>query len=444
MNHTIYMKSSTDNDGLEIILEGTKKGIICVKSCRAVGEDLVSKKLDANMQKRWVAGKPHSTLMYAVAGEFRVAPASTPHCTIQEFFNHLLLEEALPSNGSYFPIDKLYTILRTRQNKTSKYKIDGASARTTWKSVSPYAEVPDEEEDALTPAPVAITKRQEKPEWLADKPDPAEFFVRDDVWEEVCYAMTHGTNLLLTGPSGTGKSELVYYAAEALGKTVETFNMGAMTEPRTALVGAMHLTDKGTEFVESRFVPAIQNENAVVLLDELTRTNRAASNLLLPLLDNQRILSLDEAEKPRIIERHGKNCVIATANIGMEYTGTSALDKAMKDRFSTGLVEMWFPPLEAETTIVEARTGVERLVAKNLCRFASKQRKAAQDDDAYTEYVSTRMLIECGKKIAAGVTPTTAAKHSILSHFDDDGGSNSERAQLAKLLGMNANISVPV
>ncbi len=42
-------------------------------------------------------------------------------------------------------------------------------------------------------------------------------------------------NLLLTGPSGTGKTELVLLACKRLGLECRKYNMGTMSDPMSAL-----------------------------------------------------------------------------------------------------------------------------------------------------------------------------------------------------------------
>jgi MoxR-like ATPase len=81
--------------------------------------------------------------------------------------------------------------------------------------------------------------------------------------------------------------------ADAFGRELVRFNCGAMSEPRSTLIGNTHLDrDKGTWFQPSRFVAAVQKAGTCILLDELSRAPREAFNILLPLMDGQRYLAL--------------------------------------------------------------------------------------------------------------------------------------------------------
>jgi nitric oxide reductase NorQ protein len=269
--------------------------------------------------------------------------------------------------------------------------------------------------------------------WRLPPPGEDQFFVPQDVWEQLCYAVHHSENVLLTGPSGCGKSEICYLLACAAGKRVEAFNFGAMTEPRTSLIGNTHLDRRtGTRFAESRFVRAVQDPSACVLLDELSRAGRDAFNILLPLLDGQGYLALDEGEDAAVVRRMPGVIFLATANQGMEYTGTEQLDLALKDRFQVN-ISIEFPPPERELAILRKRcAGLAEQPARRLLKIAQRQRELARDGD-FVGMVSTRALLAAGRQVAAGVPVENAFRFCILNHFSNDGADTSERARLLQI-----------
>jgi hypothetical protein len=112
---------------------------------------------------------------------------------------------------------------------------------------------------------------------------PSNFFISELKWKFLIRNIERGKNIMMTGPSGCGKTDATFKAAEYLGKEVHYFNLGATQDPRSTLIGNTHYSkDSGTYFSESLFVRAIQQENAVILLDELSRAHPL--HLLLKLL----------------------------------------------------------------------------------------------------------------------------------------------------------------
>jgi len=264
------------------------------------------------------------------------------------------------------------------------------------------------------------------------RPDPRLFYVENDVWDAIVCSIHNGQNILLTGPSGCGKSELVHLAAKSADIPFEPFNMGAMSEPRLSLIGATHFSkDKGTWFGESRFVRTVKKDRAVILLDELTRSVPAAYNILLPLMDRQGYLALDESEDAAVIHKGKRTAFCATANIGMEYTGTEEMDKAMNDRFQV-VIDLFFPPEAQEAQIIKHRTKLDDVNIKKLVQLGVKQREMTKDGE-FTGYISTRMLLSAAQFVVDGMSLANGIKFGIENHFSSDGGDASERTKIRQI-----------
>jgi ATP-dependent Lon protease len=141
-------------------------------------------------------------------------------------------------------------------------------------------------------------------------------------WRYLIRSAVRGKNIMMTGPSGTGKTMASKALVNALERPDFYFNLGATQDPRATLIGNTHFdSEKGTFFSESAFVKAIKTPNAVILLDELSRAHPDAWNILMTVLDyGQRYLRLDEAEGSPIVNVAEGVTFIATANIGAAYT----------------------------------------------------------------------------------------------------------------------------
>lgn len=262
---------------------------------------------------------------------------------------------------------------------------------------------------------------------------PTDYWVEQAVWRQLCLTIDMGSNSLLVGPAGTGKTELVIKAAELMNRPLYIFSCGSMSEPRSSLIGATHFDPKkGTYFVESRFVNAIQQPNAVILLDELNRCDPDTYNIFLPLLDGQRVLPLDEDLKGRVCKVADGVVFLGTANIGVEYAGTRRFDRALQDRFSQ-VLQIRFPPQFAETALLVARFRIDNKVAGTLTRIATQQRSQYQKGE-YEFPISTRMLLATAKQIGFGITPREAIEFTLTSHFSSAGGDLSDNARFRQLV----------
>ena len=181
---------------------------------------------------------------------------------------------------------------------------------------------------------------------------PASLKMSEIKWKYLVRSAVRGKNIMMTGPAGCGKTLAAKSLVKALDRPDFYFNLGATQDPRSTLVGNVHFDkETGTFFSESQFVKAIQTENAVILLDELTRAHPDAWNILMSVLDStQRYMRLDETSDQKEIKVADGVTFIATANIGAAYTATRVLDKAMLDRFA--VIEMDTLSKEDETDLL--------------------------------------------------------------------------------------------
>jgi len=264
---------------------------------------------------------------------------------------------------------------------------------------------------------------------------PKDFYIDKLKWKFLVRNIEKGKNIMMTGPSGCGKTDATFKAAEALGRKVMYFNLGATQDPRSTLIGNTHYNkDSGTYFSESSFVSAIQKENAVILLDELSRAHPEAWNILMTVLDPiQRYLRLDEKDDSPTIKVADGVSFIATANIGMEYTATRVIDRAILDRFA--LIEMEPLSEENEFTLLKGKfPSINDKVLNNLCSIVSSIRKEINSDTPrLSTMVSTRNTIEIAELLDDGFTLSDASELLIYPLFPND-GNDSERVFVKQLV----------
>ena len=264
---------------------------------------------------------------------------------------------------------------------------------------------------------------------------PKDFFIDKLKWKFLVRNIEKGKNIMMTGPSGCGKTDATFKAANYLEREVHYFNLGATQDPRSTLIGNTHYNkDSGTYFSESLFVNAIQQENAVILLDELSRAHPEAWNILMTVLDPiQRYLRLDEKDNSPTIKIANGVSFIATANIGMEYTATRVIDRAILDRFS--LIEMDVLSEDDEYTLLKGKfPTIDENTLLQLCSIVGDIRKEINTDSPrLSTMISTRNTIEIAELIMDGFSIHDAAQLLIYPLYPND-GNDSERVFVKQLI----------
>ena len=234
-------------------------------------------------------------------------------------------------------------------------------------------------------------------------------------------------NILVTGPTGCGKTELAAHLAATLHRPMYVACVSQCVEPLD-LIGAKGVANGATFFKESAFVKAIEQDMSIVVLDEINRASASILNLLIPLLDHRGSFYVEELDREVKV---GKGVVfVATANLGSEFAGTYKLDEALISRFPFRY-EADFLSMEDEATMLEKKTGVTTETAKVLAKLAADLRsKATGFGSTLDRSLSTRQVIATAELIATGVSTMEAINVCVLPLYDSDGNSsNSQRAQ---------------
>jgi MoxR-like ATPase len=258
------------------------------------------------------------------------------------------------------------------------------------------------------------------------------FHIEPDMWYLLVRNVLRGENIMLIGDTGTGKTEIVKHLAKALEKEMFIQDMGTVQDAQSALLGVHTLNKEGvSEFKTAPFVSHIQS-GGIVLLDELSRAPLAANNILFPCLDGRRYLPVDVAhdEKDQKIEVHPDTVFIATANIGSEYSGTNALDRALLDRFFP--IETQYPREKDEINVLMIRTGIEEKPAKAIVKVANEVRKQYKDQELSTS-ISVRHTLQTASLVVDGFELKNAIECVVMPLFEDSIGA-SERAKVRSII----------
>ena len=300
---------------------------------------------------------------------------------------------------------------------------------SAWTQVASNSTLPEEKPVEKTNEVMSFLKT------CVDK-RPDTLYMNDLNWKFICRNVYRGANMLLTGPTGTGKSQTAIAVAKALGRELFYINLGATQDPRGTLIGNTHFSkDAGTFFNESAFVKALKTPNTVILLDEVSRAHPEAWNILMTVLDpGQRYIRLDEAVGAPTIKVAEGVSFIGTANLGAEYTAVRVMDRALIDRFT--IAEIPYLTQEQETSLLQKiYPDMETSDAENLAEIAKLTRDEIQSDQPQINtMISTRSVIEMGGLLVDGFSIAEVAQVGIYPLYSEEGGLQSERTFMRQIV----------
>ena len=234
---------------------------------------------------------------------------------------------------------------------------------------------------------------------------------------------------MITGPAGCGKTLAVTTIAKAMDRPFFYFNLGATQDPRSSLIGNTHFNkDTGTYFADSTFVRAIQTENSVILLDELSRAHPEAWNILMTVLDeSQRYLRIDESPETPVVHVAKGVSFMATANVGVEYTSTRVIDRAIQDRFQ--ILEMDILTKEQQANLINqiCPNLTEQTVDILTSIYSQIQIEVQSGSGKISTGISTRTILGAAALICDGFSIQSALEVCVFPYFSNDGGMDSER-----------------
>lgn len=358
-------------------------------------------------------------MKYPILAEIKIAPGKGGRDTVRAFDRR---------NKKDITRTIVYSTLQNAHKKNNwLYK---ETANSSWTQVSNKSTLPENDKVKVDQKEIVSflnTCVDKRPETL---------YLEDLTWKFICRNVYRGRNMMLTGPTGTGKSQTAIKVAEAMGRKLFYVNLGATQDPRGTLIGNTHFSkDAGTFFNESAFVNAIKTPNTVILLDEISRAHPEAWNILMTVLDpGQRYLRLDEAVgSPEVKVAEGVS-FIATANLGAEYTAVRVMDRALIDRFT--IAEIPFLNQEQETSLLsKIYPSLDATDASNLAEIAATTRTELQSDaPKVSTMISTRSVIEMAGLLDDGFTLAECAQVGIYPLFSDEGGMQSERTFVKQLI----------
>jgi nitric oxide reductase NorQ protein len=218
--------------------------------------------------------------------------------------------------------------------------------------------------------------------------------------------------VMLTGPTGCGKTRLVEHMGLLLGRPVVTISChDDLTS--SDLVGRFLVTGGDVVWTDGPLTRAVKS-GAICYLDEVVEARNDSLAILHSLTDHRRALYLDRADE--VVQAPEDFMLVCSYNPAYR-SSLKDLKPSFRQRFVT--IAMTYLPDDREAAVIVAEAGVPHAVAQRLVRCAVAIRTA--DAAFHFEPPSTRVLITAAQLIAVGATELEAAQACILAPLSTDG-----------------------
>ena len=238
--------------------------------------------------------------------------------------------------------------------------------------------------------------------------------------ERIVRALYYFKQCSLIGPSGTGKTHVVYLVAELCGLPIWEVNCGLQTSSYD-LIG--RFIGLGKENWVDGLLTQWLRLGGIMYLDEANMMKQDVATRLNPVLDTRGHLVLNEKDN-EVIERHRYGYLIISMNpYSAEFAGTKPLNAAMRRRMAVWInfdytsVGEKISPHEVKMLI--KRTNVNEDIAYKVIQVGAELRRQYKSGDL-PYGPSLGDLINWATLIHDGNTPYTAAEETIVALTSDN------------------------
>jgi nitric oxide reductase NorQ protein len=238
----------------------------------------------------------------------------------------------------------------------------------------------------------------------------------DYIIEDSIISLSLGKNLLLKGPTGSGKTKLSDTLSSIFSQPMHSINCSVDLDAE-ALLGYKTISERDgkntIEFIEGPVIQAMKNGH-LLYIDEINMAKPETLPILNGVLDYRR--SITNPFTGEIVKAAPTFGVIAAINEG--YVGTVPLNEALKNRF----VVIDVPYIEGETlkSVIESQSKLS--VSKLITQFvalSSDLMVQVKNGQISEEAASIRALLDACD-LAVYLPAKRAIQRGIVDKLEDE------------------------
>ena len=217
--------------------------------------------------------------------------------------------------------------------------------------------------------------------------------------------------LMIKGPTGCGKSQLVEYMSKKL--SIPLINVACNEDTNASDLLGRFIIKGGETVWQDGPVTRAARIGALLYLDEIAEAREDVIVALHPLSDHRREIYLDKINES--VKAPDNFMLVASFNPGYQ-RGLKEMKPSTRQRFVN--IAMNYLPAEKEALLLQELTLVSKDLSTKLAFMANKIRHMNQF--SFKATLSTRLLVYASKLMHDGMNPRSACHVSIAESLTDD------------------------